>query len=274
MLCKVLEISRSGFYSWLLNGKSMKQKEDEKLIPLVKMIHRISDETYGSRRMSEELTAHGIPCGKIRAGTLMKLAGVSVKNKKKFRVTTDSKHNLPIAPNLLNREFNVSKPNQVWCADITYIWTHEGWMYLAVVMDLYNRQIIGRAMSNRINKKLVIKALRMAIVRRNPLPGLICHSDRGSQYCSKSYQKLLKAYDMKCSMSKKGDCWDNAVVESFFATLKKERVFHKKYFTRNQCCKDVTSYIEGFYNSIRRHSHLGYMSPIQFEMQRSLENAA
>lgn len=274
LLCRILEVSRTAYYSWSHYTDEKHDMDEQRLIILVKTIHRQVDESYGSRRMATELTDHGIPCGRVRASTLMKKAGVSFRYKKKFRVTTDSRHNLPVAKNLLDREFTVNESNKVWCADITYLWTHEGWLYLAAVMDLYNRQIIGWSMGNRINRELVIEALKMAICRKNPSSGLLCHSDQGKQYCSKDYQDLLKAHGMICSMSRKGDCWDNAVIESFFATMKKERVYWKNYFTRFQCRKDIIDYIERFYNCIRRHSHLGHLSPMQFEKLSALSCAA
>jgi len=204
----------------------------------------------------------------------MRLAGVSVKKRRKFRVTTHSKHNLPVAPNLLGRQFSVSEPNRIWAGDITYVWTVAGWLYLAVVMDLHSRQIIGWAMSERITKKLVMDALQMAIWRRRPAPGLLFHSDRGSQYCSHSFQRLLAANKMICSMSRKGNCWDNAVVEKFFGTLKTERVFFCHYRKRNEARADIMEYIEMFYNAKRRHSYLGYVSPKQFEEQHTFSLAA
>jgi transposase InsO family protein len=204
----------------------------------------------------------------------MRLAGIAVKQKRKFKATTDSKHKLPVAPNLLNREFEVSTPNKVWVSDITYIWTAQGWLYLAIVLDLFSRQIVGWAMSNRINRKLVTSALLMAIGQRRPKPGLIFHADRGSQYCSGDFQALLKTHRITCSMSRKGDCWDNAVAESFFASLKTERVFFKKYRTRNKARQDIINYIEMFYNSKRLHSYLGYLSPRMFEKMQALEKAA
>ena len=260
-----MKVSRSGYYAWRKCGKSSRQKENERLIPVVRAAHKISKGTYGARRIAEEIEANGSSCGRARAGTLMKLAGVVAKQKKKFKATTDSKHNLPVAPNLLNREFEVGEPDKVYVSDITYIWTHEGWLYLAVVLDLFSRQVVGWSLSNRISRKLVINALRMAIWRRQPLPGLILHSDRGSQYCSIEFQKMLNAHRMISSMSRKGNCWDNAVAESFFGSLKTERVFFSSYATREEARRDIVDYIEMFYNSNRRHSYLGYVSPKKFE---------
>ena len=204
----------------------------------------------------------------------MKLSGVSARQSKKFKATTNSKHNLPVAPNLLQRKFEVASPDRVWVSDVTYIWTSEGWLYLAVVLDLFHRQIVGWSMSNRISRKLVMDALRMSIWHRRPVPGLIFHSDRGSQYCSHDFQKMLKTHLMISSMSRKGDCWDNAVAESFFGSLKTERVFFTNYNTREEARGDVVDYIEMFYNPKRRHSYLGYLSPKEFEKTWLLKEAA
>ncbi|MCL7488872.1 MAG: IS3 family transposase [Desulfobulbaceae bacterium] len=274
LICAVIRISRSGYYAWRKRDKSLRQRENDRLIPIVKAAHKKSKETYGTRRIAEEIKAHGINCGRTRAGTLMKLADVVAKQKKKFKATTDSKHNLPVAPNLLDRQFEVQEQDKVYVGDITYLWTQEGWLYLAVVLDLFSRQIVGWSMSNRMTKKLVMDALRMAIWRRRPAPGLIFHTDRGSQYCSNDFQKLLKAHGMVSSMSRKGNCWDNAVVESFFGSLKTERVFFSNYATREAAKSDVVDYIEMFYNSHRRHSYLGYVSPKEFEKMWFLKKAA
>ena len=204
----------------------------------------------------------------------MKLAKVSAKQKRKFKVTTDSKHNLPVAPNLLNREFKVEEPDRVYVSDITYIWTNEGWLYLAVILDLFSRQIVGWSLNRRMSRILIMDALRMAIWRRHPTPGLLFHSDRGSQYCSDDFQKMLKDNAMISSMSRKGNCWDNSVAESFFGSLKTERVYSSTYKTRDEARKDIVDYIEMFYNSRRRHSYLGYVSPKEFEENWHLEKAA
>jgi transposase InsO family protein len=204
----------------------------------------------------------------------MALADVKAKQKKKFKVTTDSKHNLPVAPNLLDREFTVKEPNRVYVGDITYIWTQEGWLYLAIVLDLFSRQVVGWSMNQRMTKDLVKDALRMAYWRRKPAPGAIFHSDRGSQYCSKEFQSQLKAYQIISSMSRKGNCWDNAVAESFFGSLKTERVFFSNYRTRESARQDITDYIEMFYNSRRLHSHLGYLSPREFENLMEMKKVA
>jgi transposase InsO family protein len=274
LLCQVMRVSRSGFYSWKNREKSPRQQEQERLIPKVKTIHHQSKSSYGARRISTELKAQGESCGRTKAGTLMKLAGVEAKQKRKFKATTDSKHNLPVAPNLLDRNFKTASPDIVYCGDITYIWTGEGWLYLAVVLDLFSRQIVGWSMSNRINKELVINAFRMALWRRRPEAGLIFHSDRGSQYCSKKFQKMLTDNGMLSSMSRKGDCWDNSVAESFFGSLKTERVFGEHYSTREEARRDIVDYIEMFYNSKRRHSYLGYLSPKEFEKKMAMKKAA
>jgi putative transposase len=224
--------------------------------------------------MSKKLRAHGHEVGRYRARSLMKKAGVSVKRRKKFTKTTDSKHNLPVAPNLLERNFQPDRPDAIWCSDISYLWTTQGWLYLAIVIDLYSRKIVGWAMSNRLKTPLVIEALMMAYWRRKPTKGLIHHSDRGSQYASDDYQKLLNSYGMTCSMSRKGDCWDNAVVESFFHTLKAEWIADTIYYTRDEARRDVIDYIEMFYNSHRLHSFLGYKSPNDFEKNATLTKAA
>ena len=274
LMCEVLQVSSSGYYSWRKRPDSLRLTENLKLIPLVRRIHIESGQTYGSRRIARVLQAMGIACGRSRARTLMRLAGIIVRQKRKFKVTTNSKHKLPVAPNLLNREFEVDAPNKVWVSDITYIWTAQGWLYLAIVLDLFSRQVVGWAMSKRINHKLVKNALIMAIGKRRPKAGLISHSDRGSQYCSAEVQKLLKDHHMICSMSRKGDCWDNAVAESFFARLKTERTFYGKYQTRYQARQDIINYIEMFYNSRRLHSYLGYLSPRDFEKLQILKKAA
>jgi len=274
LLCKVMQVSRSGYYSWRNRGQSARDEEREKLIPKVKEIHKTSRGTYGSRRIAMELESVGTHCGKHKAGTLMRLAGVQAKQRKKFKATTNSKHSLPVAPNLLQRQFTVSALNMAWVGDITYIWTTEGWLYLAVVIDLYSRRVVGWSINKRMTKQLVKDALLMAIWRRKPSPGLIFHSDRGSQYCSHEFQKLLKRHGIRSSMSRKGDCWDNAVAESFFGTLKQELVFWVKYITRDHAKRSIVDYIEMFYNSTRRHSYLDYMTPMQFEKMWLLEKAA
>jgi len=274
LLGRLLQVPRTGYYSWLTRGKSARQKEYEFMLPFVQQAHEISKATYGARRISEEVEAHGKPCGRVKAKTLMKLAGVAAKQKRTFKITTDSKHNLPVAPNLLNREFEVAEPDQVYVSDITYIWTSEGWLYLAIVLDLFSRQIVGWSLNSRMSRRLVMDALQMAIWRRRPAPGLLFHSDRGSQYCSADFQNMLKKHKMISSMSRKGNCWDNSMAENFFGSLKTERVFFSNYPTRDEARKDIVDYIEMFYNSRRWHSYLGYVSPKEFEKSKLLKKAA
>ena len=253
---------------------NIKVDKDFVLLSIIRQIHSETRGAYGSRRTSKSLRSQGHDVGRYRSRSLMKKAGVFVKRRKKFRITTDSKHNLPVAPNLLNRNFQVDRPDAVWCSDITYLWTIEGWLYLAVVIDLYSRKVVGWAMSSRIKASLVTDALSMAYWRRKPGKGLIHHSDRGSQYAGGDYRQLLGIYGMICSMSRKGDCWDNAVAESFFHSLKKEWTADIIYRTRSDARGDVIQYIEMFYNSNRLHSYLEYNNPNDFEKNFILAKAA
>lgn len=257
-----MEVQRSGFYEWL------KKRPDIGEILMILLVIRIfekSRKTYGSRPMSRALKALGFQIGRYAARTLMKKAKIGVKRKKRFKVTTDSGHNLAVAPNVLDRKFDVEETNTVWCGDITYLLTKEGWMYLAVVIDLASRRVVGWAISKRMKKQLVIDALRSAFTTRRPPKGLMFHSDRGSQYASDDFRKLLTRYGMIQSMSRKGNCWDNAVAERFFRSLKCEQTNDRIYETREDLRKDVFDYIEVFYNRERLHSTLGYMSPAAFE---------
>ena len=265
ILCQVMEVSRSGFYGFMKRLQRPDDAQEQRLIAKVRAIHHANDEAYGSRRMSKELRADGEDVGRYQAGTLMKKANVEVKQKKRFRVTTDSKHNYPVAPNLLDRQFDIETPNTAWGSDITYIWTDEGWLYLAVIIDLFSRRVVGWSLSSRMKVDLVRDALLMAIWRRKPGQGLIHHSDRGSQYACHQYQDILQEHGMIPSMSRKGDCWDNAVVERFFRSLKSEHTNHRRYSTREAARQDVINYIEMFYNSRRLHSYLGYVSPVEYE---------
>jgi len=252
----------------------MKIDKDFVLLSEIRQIHKQTRGSYGARRIAEKLQAKGYPVGRYRAGSLMKKAGLSATQSKKFKVTTNSKHSLPVAPNLLNRNFDVDRPNTVWCSDITYLWTMEGWLYLAVIIDLFSRKVVGWAISNHMKASLVMEALSMAYLRRKPPRGLIHHSDRGSQYACYDYQKLLSGYGMICSMSRKGDCWDNAVCESFFHSLKTEWTSGLLYRRRSDARGDVIHYIEMFYNSHRLHSYLGYKNPNEFEKSFLSEKAA
>ena len=265
LLCQVMEVSRSGFYAFQKRLQRPDDVGEQRLIVKVRAIHKANDEAYGSRRISKALRADGEDVGRCQAGTLMKKANVEVKQKKRFRVTTDSNHDYPVAPNLLDRQFDIETPNTAWGGDITYLWTDEGWLYLAVIIDLFSRRVVGWSLSSRMKVDLVRDALLMAIWRRKPGRGLIHHSDRGSQYACHKYQDILEAHGMIPSMSRKGDCWDNAVIERFFRSLKSERTNHRRYPTREAARQDVINYIEMFYNSRRLHSYLGYVSPVEYE---------
>jgi putative transposase len=260
-MCGTLAVSPSGLATWKRGGRLGSRLTDPALLALIRAIHAESKRAYGWPRVWRELQDRGIPAGKERVRKLMQANGIRGRHKRRYKATTDSNHNLPVAPNRLDRQFGTSRPDQAWTADLTYIATREGWLYLAVVMDLYTRMIVGWAMDARMTKELVIRALRMAYFRRKPKPGLIHHSDRGSQYCSHDYQGLLTDYGMVASMSRKGNCWDNAPMESFFNSLKNERVFHESYLTREHAKRDLFDYIEVFYNRRRRHSALNYQSP-------------
>ncbi len=265
VLCRVLQVSRSGFYAWLSQGESCRQQQDRQLLPQIRVAFEASRRTYGSPRIFEELQVWGIPCSRRRVERLMQEAGITPPRKRRFKKTTDSDHPYATAENILDRDFSSPAPNHRWSTDITYIWTWEGWLYLAVVMDLYSRRIIGWAMRKTLARELVLSALRMALEGRNPEGGLIHHSDRGSQYASDDYQRVLKRRGIQCSMSRRGDCWDNAVVESFFATLKQELIHRRRFLTRCEATQEIFDYIEVFYNRQRRHSSLGYLSPAEFE---------
>ena len=235
----------------------------------IELSHKASDRTYGSPRVHEDLQERGIPCGRNRVARLMRERGIRAKQARRYKATTDSDHSHPVAANLLDRQFDVDEPDRVWTADITYIWTRAGWLYLAVVLDLFSRRVVGWSMSNRIDGQLTLTALRRALWGHKPPPGLLHHSDRGSQYACGDYRDLLDEHRLICSMSRKGDCWDNAVSESFFKTLKVERVNDRDYWTREEAKTDITDYIERFYNRKRRHSHLGYISPVEYELQNA-----
>jgi len=271
--CQVLGVKRSGYYAFQKRKKI--DETHQEMLGWVEDIGKSSGYTYGSRRMKKALNVLGYSVSRNKARKLMKEAGVQARHRKKYKVTTNSNHKLPLFENLLKREFDVAKPDQVYASDITYIWTQEGWLYLAVVIDLYSRKVVGWSMSSRMKAQMVCDALTMAIWQRRPAEGLIHHSDRGSQYASKAFKHLLKAHGIKGSMSRKGDCWDNAVVESFFGTLKQERVHWQSYQTRYEAQQDILQYISMFYNSERLHSYLDYMSPNEYEMQLlELEKAA
>jgi len=266
--CQVLGVSRNGYYQFRRDREN--KPEDpvhQEMLEWIQDIAKSSDDTYGSRRMKKALNVLGYPVSRNKARKLMREASVQARQRKKYKVTTNSNHRQPVFDNLLNREFEVALPDQIYAADVTYIWTQEGWLYLAVVIDLCSRKVVGWSMSSRMKAQLVCDALQMAIWRRQPNAGLIHHSDRGSQYASKAFRQLMKAHGIEGSMSRKGDCWDNAVVESFFGSLKQERVQWRSYQSRLEAQQDILDYISMFYNSSRLHSYLGYVSPNDFERQ-------
>jgi putative transposase len=267
VLCEVLEVSRSGFYTYMQRHASPTIDRDElEELARVKAIAAETGYSYGSRRMAKQLQAAGFAVGRHKARQLMRQAGIVVRRRTRRRpVTTESRHGYHVAPNLLARQFDVDQPDQVWAGDITYVWTAEGWLYVAVLLDLYARKVVGWAMSSHVDVTLVQEALHMALGRRQPAAGLLHHSDRGSQYACQAYQRLLADAGMRCSMSRKGECLDNAVAERFFGSLKRERTGHCQYATRQEAQDDVIDYIEMFYNSTRLHSYLGYVSPNAYE---------
>lgn len=267
VMCSVLKVARSGYYAWRRMPISKREEENIMLTEKIKDCYNDNKKRYGSPRIYKQLQHDGVSCGRHRVARLMRRAGLKAQGKRKFRVTTDSKHKFPVHPNLVDRNFAVDAPNKVWTGDITYVRTFEGWLYLAVVIDLFSRKVIGWAMGSRINAELVVDALRMAIASRKPVPGVIFHSDRGSQYAGHLFQKVIKRFGFLPSMSRKGDCWDNAPTESFFATLKKELIRDLIYITRRVAMNGIFRYIEGYYNGRRLHSTLGYQSPAAFEKQ-------
>ena len=264
-ICGLLDISRSGYYAWKNRKPSQREHINQALLDHIRRIHKRYRKAYGSPRVYAQLKKEGHSCNQKKVARLMRQDGLKGQRKYRRVITTNSKHRFPVAPNLLNRDFHADRPNQKWVCDITYIPTAEGWLYLAGVLDLFSRKIVGWEMSNYIDADLVEKALRMALYRRQPDFGLLHHSDRCSQYASHQIRNILAANRVQVSMSRKGDCYDNAVMESFFGTLKNEWVHHQKYQTRSQARTDIFSYIEAYYNTVRLHSTLGYLSPNEFE---------
>lgn len=263
-----MKVSRSCYYDWLNSPKTEREKKNEKDMTLLKALFEKGRGSYGTRRLKNKFSEQGIIISRRRIGRLMKQAGLWCKTKKKFKVTTDSKHNKPIAPNLLERQFTVSQADQYYVGDITYIYTQEGWLYLAVVIDLFSRKIVGWSMNERMKASLVNDALLMAIWKRKPSKGLTWHTDRGSQYASDSHRAILEEHHIIQSMSRKGNCWDNAVSESFFHTLKTELVHHYQFKTRTEAKQAIFEYIEVFYNKERIHSANDYLSPVDYEIQQ------
>lgn len=268
-LCRMLNVTSRGFRAWHSRPVSQRQRDDMVLLAHIREQHHLSLGSYGRPRMTQELKEAGLTVGHRRVGRLMRDNGIHVIRTRKYKVTTDSNHRVNIAPNLLDRNFTAVQPNQKWAGDISYIWTKEGWLYLAVMMDLHSRRIVGWAVSNRLKKDLALQALNRAVALRSPPPGLIHHTDRGSQYCSHDYQKRLRQLGFRTSMSGKGNCYDNAVVETFFKTLKAELIWRNKWQTRDEVTKALFKYINGFYNTRRRHSTIGGISPADFERKMS-----
>lgn len=266
-LCRLMNISRSAYYDWLDRSPTSTEKEDQALTEMIVKAFKKSRATYGTRRLKRELFKQDRITSRRRIGRLMREAELACKTRRKFKATTNSRHDFPIAENRLDQEFKVNNPNQVYTGDITYIPTQEGWLYLAVVIDLYSRQIVGWSMAEHMRTKLVNDALRMAIWKRKPAKGLLWHTDRGSQYASDSHRELLKQHGICQSMSRKGNCWDNAVSESFFHTLKTELIHHQTFRSREEAKQAIFEYIEVFYNRERLHSANGYMSPVDYELQ-------
>ena len=274
IMSRVLGVSRSGFYAWLTRDPSQRAKEDERLKVAIKAAHKRTRESYSARRLQPELAADGFIAGRDRIARLRRELGIHCRQKRKFKATTNSRHNLPVAENLLAQTFTPSAPNEVWVSDITYIPTGEGWLYLAGIKDVFTCEIVGYAMAERMTQEATSRALFRAVQQKRPTAGIILHSDRGSQYCSHDYRKLLEQFGMRASMSRKGNCYDNAPMESFWGSLKNELVYHCRYATRAEAEASIREYIEIFYNRQRRHSRLGYLAPAVFSQLHSFQTAA
>lgn len=274
-----MRVAISGYHAWfrrLYGPGSSRSNEEKQLLIRIKVAHKESDGTYGSPRIYKELRSEGLRIGRKRIERIMRKHGISARPLKRFKVTTDSKHNLPVAENLLDQKFGAEQANTRWAGDITYIWTGQGWLYLSVILDLWSRRVVGWSMQTQLERTLVLEALDAALRNRRPQPtkGLICHSDRGSQYASSDYQAVLQENGIACSMSRKGNCYDNAPVESFFASLKRELVHRRRFASREEARTAVFTWIEGWYNRRRRHSALGYRSPEEFEKQHQSQPMA
>jgi transposase InsO family protein len=264
-LCKVLGVSQSGYFAWKDRPASRRQREDVTLLAHVRSAFAQSSETYGSPRMTRDLQDDGFAVGRRRTARLMRENGLYARQRRRFKRTTDSRHSWPVAPNIIDQDFAAGRPDEKWGADISYVWTREGWLYLAVVIDLFARRVVGWAVGDRLHRNLALAALRKALTMRRPSKRLIHHSDRGSQYCSIDYQSELRRSGILISMSGKGNCYDNAMVETFFKTLKSELVWRTTFLTRSDAERAIARYIDGFYNPVRRHSALDFLSPAQFE---------
>ena len=265
LMCRALAVSPAGYYAWRARPESPRAVANRDLLTAIRQFHHDSRQTYGSPRIWRALREQGHRVGEHRVARLMRHDDLRAKTAKKWQATTHSSHCLPVVANTLQRQFTVSQPNRVWAGDITYVWTMEGWLYLAVLLDLYSRAVIGWAMGPRLTGDLTEQALRMALKTRQPQAGLLHHTDRGSQYAAEPYQQMLTAHGITASMSRKGNCWDNACVESFFGTLKRELIHHRQYSTRDEAKREIFEYLEVFYNRQRRHSTLGYQSPAEYE---------
>jgi len=260
-----LAVTTSGYYAWIKRPLSIRQREEERLALEIRAAHKRTRQTYGPERLQQDLSDNGVVVGVHRIKRIRRKLGLRCRQKRKFKATTDSRHFLPVAENLLAQKFEASAPNQIWLSDITYIPTGEGWLYLAGHKDLFTGGIVGYAMAERMTKNLVIQSFLRAVATKGPAAGLIHHSDRGSQYCALEYISLLDRFGMKASMSRKGNCYDNAPMESFWGTLKNEQVYHCRYATRQEAIQDITEYIEIFYNRQRKQARLGFLSPAAFE---------
>jgi len=274
VMCRVLEVSRSGYYIWRDRKPSTRAQYDERLKVAIRAAHKRTRKTYGVLRLQPELAADGFPAGRDRIARLRRQMGIRCRQKRKFIATTNSNHQFPVAENLLNQEFKPIAPLQIWATDITYIPTAEGWLYLAGIKDLFTCEIVGYAMDEHMTQELTAAALIQAVNHKQPLPGLIHHSDRGSQYCATDYRKLVEKYGMTASMSRRGNCYDNAPMESFWGSLKNELVHDCRYLTRAEAKASITEYIEIFYNRQRRHSRLGYLAPAVFTQNFNIQLAA
>ena len=274
VMSRVLGVSRSGFYAWLGRKPSRRTQEDERLKVAIKAAHKRTRETYSARSLQPELAKDGFIAGRDRIARLRRELGIRCKQKRKFKATTNSNHNFPVAANLLEQNFTASAPNEIWVGDITYIPTGEGWLYLAGIKDLFTCEIVGYAMDERMTQWLTGQALFRAVQQKHPAAGLIHHSDRGSQYCSDGYRKLLSQFEIVASMSRRGNCYDNAPMESFWGSLKNELVHHCRYATRDEAKASIREYIEIFYNRQRRHSRLGYLAPAVFAQKFSRQPVA
>jgi transposase InsO family protein len=268
LMCKVLQVSRAGYYHWTKRITSYRYLEDRKLLDIIRYHYNRSRGTYGLPRIYASIRKEGLKVNKKRVARIMRVNNIRAKTKKRFKVTTRQNSRAKASENMLKGNFSSEQENRIWTSDITYLWTKQGWLYLAVVMDVYSRKIVGWSLGSSLSKQLVIKALMMAIIHRKPEAGIIFHSDRGSQYTSYSVRELLKIYQMTQSMSSSGNCYDNAITESFFHTLKIELIFWNRYQNREQAKRSIFEYIEVFYNRERLHSSIGYLSPVEFEMKR------